>query len=219
MSAVALWQQVSALGIVAVLGTQGAGVGGSASDGPDGPEGAAAPASAPVRRAEADRRPALVVSVSLPDPVGIGLGVTIRFGDCAPPKPPAIPPVPPAPQPPAPEPPEPPSVSEPPAPEPPSVPRPPRPEPPVPAPAGGPPSSPAPPAPPAPPPPPDEPPPAAAPPTARAVAVRPYRPASRGPEADGTPLTVLMLVTTVPAVLAAAMLRPRSTSAARRSRA
>ncbi|MFH8929650.1 hypothetical protein ACH4D4_21595 [Streptomyces pristinaespiralis] len=63
-------------------------------------------------------------------------------------------------------------------------------------------------------------PPAAAPaPPARAeaVAIRTYRPSTGGLEpADGTPLTILMLVTTTPAVLAAALLRPRSQSAANR---
>ncbi|MGN9791769.1 hypothetical protein ACWGH4_24530 [Streptomyces sp. NPDC054847] len=49
------------------------------------------------------------------------------------------------------------------------------------------------------------------------MAIRTYRPASGGVEpADGTPLTILMLVTTTPAVLAAALLRPRSQSAANR---
>ncbi|MER6614591.1 hypothetical protein ACWGJT_18340 [Streptomyces xantholiticus] len=52
------------------------------------------------------------------------------------------------------------------------------------------------------------------------VAIRTYRPSAGSPERSGTPLTVLMLVTTTPAVLAAAMLRPRSQSAAgRRGRA
>ncbi|MBM9620378.1 hypothetical protein [Streptomyces zhihengii] len=51
-----------------------------------------------------------------------------------------------------------------------------------------------------------------------AVAIHTYRPATKGPEPSGTPLTVLMLVTTTPAVLAAALLRPRSQSSARRGR-
>ncbi|MEU1276813.1 hypothetical protein [Streptomyces sp. NPDC005805] len=51
------------------------------------------------------------------------------------------------------------------------------------------------------------------------MTIRTYRPAAGAPERPGTPLTVLMLVTTTPAVLAAALLRPRSQSAARRGRA
>ncbi|MFF3288731.1 hypothetical protein [Streptomyces sp. NPDC003023] len=61
-------------------------------------------------------------------------------------------------------------------------------------------------------------PPAAGPPPdrAEAVTIRSYRPATGRPGATGTPLTILMLVTTIPAVLAAAMLRPRSRSTAGR---
>ncbi|MBT2392513.1 MULTISPECIES: hypothetical protein [Streptomyces] len=51
------------------------------------------------------------------------------------------------------------------------------------------------------------------------VAVRNYRRATGKPKDEGTPLVVLMLVTTTPAVLAAALLRPRSRSAAGRGRA
>ncbi|MFF3322404.1 hypothetical protein [Streptomyces sp. NPDC002889] len=46
--------------------------------------------------------------------------------------------------------------------------------------------------------------------------MRTYRPAKGKPKAAGMPLVVLMLVTTTPAVLAAALLRPRSQSAASR---
>ncbi|MGW0773087.1 hypothetical protein ACWD01_05410 [Streptomyces sp. NPDC002835] len=102
--------------------------------------------------------------------------------------------------------------SPPPAPTPTPVPAPP----PPPAAQAGPPASPS-----APPEQPAPAPPAAAPPPERveAVAIRTYRPTTRAPERTGTPLTVLMLVTTIPAVLAAALLRPRSQSAARRGRA
>ncbi|MBT2370258.1 hypothetical protein J7E88_34550 [Streptomyces sp. ISL-10] len=208
------WQQVSALGIAAVLGTQGADLGSLLSEEPkgSGPAGV----SVPAREAKGGEPPPLVsVSVSLPGPVGVHLGVTIGVGDCPPPTPSPTEATPP----PAPSPvPEPPSPTTRPAPSP----RPPSPQPPpvapTPAPPGEPPSPTAtPPAPPAPPEPPE--PPAAAPPQrAEAVVIRTYRPASQGPEDTGTPLTVLMLVTTIPAVLAAAMLRPRSGSAARRGR-
>ncbi|NUK12597.1 hypothetical protein HRW18_32420 [Streptomyces lunaelactis] len=65
-------------------------------------------------------------------------------------------------------------------------------------------------------PPPRNPPPEAAPAPTRAhvYAVHNYRPAAGKPDVAGMPLVVLMLVTTTPAVLAAALLRPRSRSAA-----
>ncbi|MFI1014376.1 hypothetical protein [Streptomyces sp. NPDC020965] len=57
---------------------------------------------------------------------------------------------------------------------------------------------------------PPAPPPAAAPPVSPTVYPVPaYRPLSARREADGTPLVVLMLVTTTPAVFAAVLLRPR----------
>ncbi|WP_432248661.1 hypothetical protein ACRAR1_14270 [Streptomyces sanyensis] len=228
------WQQVSALGVAAVLGAQGVAIAASVPEEANAAERRKVSAGTPERQVE-DRRPvrpgagppAGSVTVTLPGPHGAHASVVVSGGHCPPPGPPQPPPGPPrpTPEPPAPEPPAP--SPEPPRTEP--VPDPePEPAPPAPAPEPAPeqplpPAAPVPPErPPAPPPaaaPAPAPPPAAAPPPEAApVAIRRHRPAGQGPEADGTPLTVLMLVTTTPAVLAAALLRPRAHSAARRGR-
>ncbi|MEU3048600.1 hypothetical protein ABZ705_19180 [Streptomyces sp. NPDC006984] len=232
------WQQVSALGVAAVLGAQGVAIAASVPEEANAAERQKVSAGTPERQVE-DRRPARPgagppagsVTVTLPGSPGAHASVVVSTSHCPPPEPPQPPPEPPqsTPEPPAPEPPSP--SPEPPRPEP--VPEP-EPVPPAPAPEPAPeqpppPAAPVPPErPPVPPPvpspapvPPPEaaPPPAAAPPSeAVPVAIRRHRPAGQGPEADGTPLTVLMLVTTTPAVLAAALLRPRAHSAARRGR-
>ncbi len=247
MALVAGWQQVSALGVAAVLGAQGVAIAASVPEEANAAERRKVSAGTPERQV-GDRRPgrpgagppAGSVTVTLPGSHGAHASVVVSSGHCPPPGPPEPPPEPPVPspeppqptpEPPAPEPPAPSPSPEPPRPEP--VPEP-EPEPPAPAPEPAPeqpppPAAPAPPErppvpPPAPapapaPPPGAAPPPAAAPPPEAApVAIRRHRPAGQGPEADGTPLTVLMLVTTTPAVLAAALLRPRAHSAARRGR-
>ncbi|WP_432063679.1 hypothetical protein [Streptomyces sp. C10-9-1] len=241
------WQQVSALGVAAVLGAQGVAIAASVPEEANAAERRKVSAGTPERQV-GDRRPgrpgagppAGSVTVTLPGSHGAHASVVVSSGHCPPPGPPEPPPEPPSPspeppqptpEPPAPEPPAPspaPSPSpEPPRPEP--VPEPePEPEPPAPAPEPAP-EQPPPPAAPAPPerppvplpapaPAPAPPPAAAPPPEAAPVVIRRHRPAGQGPEADGTPLTVLMLVTTTPAVLAAALLRPRAHSAARRGR-
>lgn len=118
---------------------------------------------------------------------------------CAPPSP--APPAPPAPRP---TPPPPPPPRREPAPEPPA---PPRPAPPTPRPvlhrAPQPPPAPA-------PPPPPAPAAAAAPPPESHIAPRAYHQGVTKPAAGGTSLVTLTLVLTAPAVLAAALLRPRS---------
>ncbi|MCQ6552282.1 hypothetical protein NPS70_03575 [Streptomyces sp. C10-9-1] len=224
------WQQVSALGVAAVLGAQGVAIAAPVPEEANASERQKVSAGSPERQAEGRRParpgagpPAGSVTVTLPGSPGAHASVVVSAGHCPPPGRPPGPPEP-APEPPRPTP-------EPPAPEPPvPSPEPPRPEPvpepdpvppaPVPEPAPEPPPPPAAPAPPErPPAPPPAPPPAAAPPPeAVPVAIRRHRPAGQGPEAEGTPLTVLMLVTTTPAVLAAALLRPRAHSAARRGR-
>ncbi len=247
MALVAGWQQVSALGVAAVLGAQGVAIAASVPEEANAAERRKVSAGTPERQV-GDRRPgrpgagppAGSVTVTLPGSHGAHASVVVSSGHCPPPGPPEPPPEPPSPspeppqptpEPPAPEPPAPspaPSPSpEPPRPEP--VPEPePEPEPPAPAPEPAaeqppPPAAPAPPERPpvplsAPAPAPAPPPAAAPPPEAAPVVIRRHRPAGQGPEADGTPLTVLMLVTTTPAVLAAALLRPRAHSAARRGR-
>ncbi|MFJ4009171.1 hypothetical protein [Streptomyces sp. NPDC090026] len=234
------WQQVSALGVAAVLGAQGVAIAASVPEEANAAERQKVSAGTPERQVE-DRRPARPgagppagsVTVTLPGSPGAHASVVVSTSHCPPPEPPQPPPEPPqsTPEPPAPEPPAP--SPEPPRPEPVPVPEP-EPVPPAPAPEPAPEQPPPPAAPvpperppvpppvpaPAPAPPPEAaPPPAAAPPSeAVPVAIRRHRPAGQGPEADGTPLTVLMLVTTTPAVLAAALLRPRAHSAARRGR-
>ncbi|MFJ3931991.1 hypothetical protein [Streptomyces sp. NPDC090029] len=221
------WQQVSALGVAAVLGAQGVAIAASVPEEANAAERQKVSAGTPERQVE-DRRPARPgagppagsVTVTLPGSPGAHASVVVSTSHCPPPEPPQSTPEPPAPESPSPSPepprPEPVPVPEPepvpPAPEqppPPAAPVPPE-RPPVPPPVPAP----------APVPPPEAaPPPAAAPPSeAVPVAIRRHRPAGQGPEADGTPLTVLMLVTTTPAVLAAALLRPRAHSAARRGR-
>ncbi|MFI1394354.1 hypothetical protein [Streptomyces sp. NPDC020681] len=190
------WEQLSALGIVAILGTQGVATA-SADELPP----AGGPWLEPV---------CALVLVEVPPPVPVSVQVSIElFGDCAPPPEPA----PPRPAPPAPAPPGTPAPSTPPPPPPAPEPvQPARPEPPAPTPKT-----------PEPEPSPEPEPETETPtvveqagPPAAPRAVRNYRPAPGRRDDGGTPLTILMLVTSVPAVLAAAMLRPRSGSASSR---